>query len=157
MESVIGQMMMALLFGLIAAGVMALLLLTINGAGSKKTVLVKGIGSSIPTQRGGSLLPGLIIFLGTGAVAGLVYMLVGQQFWWYSPAGVLLYGALLGLARGLVTNGLLWMLAFDQNPKAHIVNAGKGVAAFHVLGQLVFGLVLSAAFGLTRIVPELAF
>lgn len=157
MENVIALTFMALFFGLIATGVMSLLLLAINAIGTENLYLVKGIGSSIPTQEGGSLVPGLFIFLVTGTVAGLIYMLVGQEFRWFSPAALLLFGLLLGVARGLVTNGLLWMVAFDQNPRAHIANAGKGVAACHFLGQVVFGLSLSVLFGLSRIVPNLAF
>lgn len=157
MENEIAKIMMALLFGWIAAGVMSLLLFAINKTGSLKSYLVKGIGSSIPTPQGGSMVPGFFIFLVTGAVTGLVYMLVGQEFRWFSPAGLLLFGAGLGLGRGLVTNGLLWMVAFDQAPKAHIVQAGGGVAAAHILGQVVYGLSLSALFGLSRIVDNLAF
>ena len=166
MENVFGYTFMALFYGSIATGAMSLLLLAFNRTGTTHAYLIKGIGSSIPTQEGGSLVPGLFIYLSTGAVAGLIYMLVGQEIrwgwtgpdlWWSKPAILLLFGALTGVARGLATNGLLWMVAFDQKPKAHIARAGLGVVAIHSLGQVVYGLSLSVLFGLTRIVGNLEF
>lgn len=149
--------LLALFFGLLGACVMSLALYALRASGVTRAEEIRGIGSAIPTQKGGSLVPGAFIHLGGGAAVGLIYFLMGQNFIWAGVWSLLLYGAVMGIARGLMVSGFLWMAAFDQQPSVHIAKAGLGIGACHLIGQLVYGLSLSVLFGLTRIVPELSF
>ena len=147
----------SLLFGLIATLLMSGLLYLTARSGVERSEWVRGVGSSIPTGTGGSLVPGASIHLVAGAVFGFVYLMIGQAFVWVSPAGLLAFGAGLGVARGLAVSAMLALVAFDQQPGAHMARAGFGVGACHVAGNIVYGLTLSLLFGASRIEAALAF
>ncbi len=147
----------ALLFGLIGTGVMSLLLYLVGQSGGDALANVRGIGSSIPAPRGGSQIPGAIIHIAAGLGFGLIFLAVGNAYVWYSPAGLLGFGAVLGIVKGIVVSILLALIAFDQEPLDFMQRAGGAVGTWHVLGHVVYGLCLSVLFGLTRVVSGLAF
>ncbi|HEX9844729.1 MAG TPA: hypothetical protein VGC20_18350 [bacterium] len=145
-----------LLFGLIGTGLMSLVLALVSQSGGA-AAQVKGIGSSIPTPVGGSQVPGAAVHIVGGIVFGYVYLGLGHSMGALVPASLLALGAGVGIVRGIAVSAVLGMLAFDQRPLERIQLAGAGVGTAHVLGNVLYGLVLSALYGLTRVDYLLSF
>lgn len=147
----------ALIFGLIGTGIMSLLLYLVGELGGVTGENVRGIGSSIPAPRGGSQIPGAMIHLAAGAGFGLLYLVFGGGYVWYSPAALLAFGAVTGIVRGIVVSCFLALIAFDQDPWDFMQRAGAAVGIWHVGGNVVYGLCVSLLFGLAKVDPNLGF
>jgi hypothetical protein len=146
----------SLLYGLVATGLMSLVLALVAQAGGA-AAQVKGIGSSIPTAVGGSQVPGAAVHILAGIVFAYVYMGLGHAWGVLVPWELLLLGAVVGVVRGLVVSAVLGTLAMDQRPLERMQLAGVGVGTAHVLANVLYGLCLAVLFGLTRVDFMLAF
>ncbi|HKI99692.1 MAG TPA: hypothetical protein VKB51_14555 [bacterium] len=136
-----------LLFGLVGTGVMSLVLYAIGQAEGPTAAMVRGVGSSITTPVGGSLVPGGAVHIVAGIVFAYLYMGLGHAWAPLAPSLLVLLGLVVGLARGIAVSAVLGMLAFDQDPLGRMSLAGPGVGAIHVLGTLLYGLSLSLLYG----------
>jgi hypothetical protein len=147
----------ALLFGAIATAIMSALLYGVGQAGGERMALVKGIGSAIPAPVGGSLTPGLVVHGAGGLFFALVYLWLGHAAGGLVPGQLLALGAGVGLLRGIATGLVLAALAFDQRPLEWMAQAGPGVGLVHTLAHVLYGLCVSALFGLLRVDALLSF
>ena len=151
------EFLYAALFGLVATAVMTSLLYLVNQSGSEMGTLVKGIGSAVPTPAGGSQTPGVLVHVIAGLAFAYLYEALGRELALPQPGQMLALGDAVGIVRGIVVSAVLALLAFDQEPMEHMTRAGMGVGTVHVLGNVVYGLCVSALFGLTRVEYVLAF
>jgi len=147
----------ALLYGLLGTALMSFVLYGVQQAGGPSAANVRGIGSSVPTPHGGSLVPGAAAHIVAGALFGLVYLGLGHAWASLAPGSLLALGIGVGLVRGLAVTGVLSLLAFDQRPMERIQLAGAGTFVVHALGNVVYGLALAVLFGLSRVDSALAF
>ena len=145
------------LFGLLATAVMTVLLYAISNSGNEGMAFVRGIGSAVPTQAGGSLTPGVVVHVLAGLVFAYLYAALGRQFAFEMPGQMLALGVVVGLLRGGAVSLVLAMLAYDQQPLEHIARAGRGVAGVHALGNVAYGLVVSLLFGLSSVEYALSY
>lgn len=146
-----------LLFGLIGTVVMTFVLYTAGQSGVGKAAMVKGVGSSIPTPVGGSLLPGAIVHVVAGILFGYVFWALGRAWAYLVPGELLALGVGVGIVRGVVVSIVLGLIAFDQRPLERMGEVGFGVGLTHVIGNVIYGLVVALLYGVTAVDFMLSF
>lgn len=147
------EFLISLIFGLIASGIMSLFLLLIHNADQPG---VHGIGSTVPRPDAWPKLTGPVVHFAVGMLMGLVYLALGGKFE-PSVGGLFVLGAIIGLLRGVVTSLVLTLIAVGENTMGRFRDAGPGVAAWHLVGNLLFGIALTVLFGVGGVVDILSF
>ena len=147
----------ALIIGLIGSGLMSLFLRTLARIGGQDAWPVFGVGSSIPTPTGGSLIPGTIGHLGAGMIFAYIYLALARQMTGMEPVDLLMLGGGVGILRGFAVSIFVALLAFDQAPLGHMIQAGPGPGIFHLVGNVIYGLLVSLMFGFSALEMAVAY
>lgn len=144
------------IFGLIATFLMSLFLKLMRGVNAPWAQEVYAIGSVVPKPAWGAGWPGMFVYLASALVGAFAYISLGTQGD-YTVATLLGFGVVAGVIRGGVCSMLLALLAAEQGPFLRFVQAGPGPGITHFAGNVLFGLIVSLLFGLSGVLPGLAF
>lgn len=104
--------------------------------------MVRAIGSIFTRSMESALLVGGILHTIAGIGFAMIYIIVMNLF---PPLGFLWtigLGALLGLAHGFAMSFILVATVAEHHPIATYRQAGMGVAVAHIMGHVVFGIVV---------------
>lgn len=137
------QLLLTAIMGVIAAWVMHAFMLAISHHHRVPVNLVEALGSLLTGKLEGAKRTGLIVHTIGGAIMGMLYGIVIWQIGLESAALTMLAGGILGLFHGLVACFSL-MLGLDElHPVEKYQQATLSVGFTHLVGHVVFGIVLA--------------
>lgn len=147
------NIILILLCGLTATFAMTVFMQWVHKAGYANADMVRAIGSLITKNYEKAFWPGVLIKFSTGALFGLLYAGVASVLPVPEITDSVLVIAMtsIGSFHGLAVGVLLTILVAEHHPLEQYRNAGGGVVLTHVLGHLVFGLVLGFLFAITDV------
>lgn len=135
----------AVMAGLLGAGAMWAVMRLIERAGPPTGGMVVAVGSLLTRKRENALPTGILVYLVSAGVFGLIYTLLmirlGMTAWPHS----FFTGAGFGLFHGLVVSlGLTWIVS-DNHPLEEFRNVTPIIFLSHFAGHIVFGGVVGIA------------
>lgn len=132
----------AVMAGLFGAGAMWAVMRLIERAGPPTGGMVVAVGSLLTKSRENALPTGILVYLVSAGVFGLIYTLLmirlGLTAWPHS----FFTGAGFGFFHGLVVSlGLTWIVS-DNHPLEEFRNVTPIIFLSHFAGHIVFGAVV---------------
>ena len=141
------DLLLTIVAGILATAVMSSFLFLIHWGGFANADMIRALGSLLTRSEDNALIPGLVIHFTSGVVFAFVY-LVFWSLWGFEALGTyLLLGAITGAAHGLVVSFLLVSLIAGHHPLPRFQEAGISVAFAHLLGHVVYGVVVGLIAG----------
>lgn len=132
----------AVLAGLLGAGAMWAVMKLIERAGPPTGGMVIAVGSLLTRSRENALPTGLLVYLLSAGVFGVVYTLLMVRLTLTAWPHALFTGAGFGLFHGLVVSlGLVWIVS-DNHPLTEFRKATPLIFLSHFAGHIVFGAVV---------------
>jgi hypothetical protein len=137
--------------GLIGTGGMTLVMWLIQKSGMANADMVRAIGSLFSRNLDESLSPGLIIHFIIGSLVAFIYVILISLFHPTSAAATIGTGAMIGLFHGVAFSFLLVVAVAEHHPLEHFRNAGLEVAVAHLVGHVIYGLLVGAVIGIAGV------
>ena len=137
--------------GLIGTGGMTLVMWLIHKSGMANADMVRAIGSLFSRNLDESLAPGLIIHFIIGSLIAFIYVILISLFHPTSVAATIGTGALIGIFHGVAFSFLLVIAVAEHHPLEEFRDAGLEVALSHLLGHVVYGLLVGAVIGIAGV------
>jgi uncharacterized membrane protein YagU involved in acid resistance len=142
-----GVYFLTLAAGIIATALMTVLLYSIHWRGFANADMLRALGSILTRSEQTSFLPGALLHFLFGIVFAFIYV----GFWSALPVSALwtylALGVIFGLGHGLVVSFALVVLVAEHHPLQRYQQAGMGVAIAHLLGHVLYGLVVGLLAG----------
>ena len=139
-----GVYLLTLATGLVATFLMTLVLYSIHWRGFANADMLRALGSILTRSEQTALIPGTVLHFLFGIVFAFIYV----GFWSSLPISALwtylALGAIFGLGHGLVVSFALVVLVAEHHPLERFQRVGMGVAVAHLIGHVVYGLVVGA-------------
>lgn len=135
--------------GFIATGGITLVLWLIDKSGWTNADMVRAIGSLFTKSYENALRVGLIIHFTMGIIISAVYLHFLALLNLPSLTSVVFVGGIIGFVHGFVFSFGLVIMA-ENHPVEKFKEADFEVAVAHILGHIVYGLLIGAIFGLLR-------
>ena len=145
------QVVKTIFAGIIGTGGMSLFMWLITRSGMTNADMIRAIGSIFTHSYENSFKPGLIIHLITGTIIAFIYILLINLFSPTSIAYFILTGAMIGLFHGVAFSFLLVVSVAEHHPLERFREAGSEVAVAHLVGHIIYGLIVGTAVGLLNI------
>ena len=145
------QVVKTIFAGIIGTGGMSLFMWLITRSGMANADMIRAIGSIFTHSYENSFKPGLIIHLITGTIIAFIYILLINLFSPTSIAYFILTGAMIGLFHGVAFSFLLVVSVAEHHPLERFREAGSEVAVAHLVGHIIYGLIVGTAVGLLNI------
>lgn len=140
-----------ILAGLLATLVMCAFLELVTRSKLANADMIRAIGSIFTGSYENSLKPGLIIQFGSGVVFSFIYFGV-LSFFSTGPSVVgAVMGAVIGLFHGIVVGLGIVVSVAEHHPLPRFRQAGFMVAASHVFGHMIYGLIIGMIFAASGI------
>ena len=139
------------LAGVIGTVGMSLALWGITQTGIANAAMIRAIGSMFTHSYEDSFSPGLIIHFIAGVIIAFIYVALISLLSPQSLAGTIAYGVMIGLAHGVAFGFLLVVSVAEHHPLEQFRSAGLEVAIAHLVGHVIYGVLVGAIVGLTRI------
>ncbi len=142
--------LMPIVAGLIATGGMTAFLWAINRTGWTNADMVRAVGSLVTKSYDNGLRVGLVIHFVNGIIFAAVYLHLLSTLhltnWGFEIFG----GGVIGLFQGFV---VAWgIIRFShRHPVEQFKEADYKVALAHLVGHVIYGLLIGAIFGLMRL------
>lgn len=135
---------MIVLSGFVGTSSMTIFLWLITAYGISNVDMVRALGSSITHDESNAFLPGLLVHYSAGLMFSFLYVFIFNIIPELSRYlfGYIMAGGLLGFVHGLVFALLLMIVVAEHHPLAKYKKAGFGVATYHFLGHIIYGLTL---------------
>ena len=137
--------------GLIATTLMSLFMELITKAGIADADMIRAVGSILTKSYEDSFQTGLIIQFGFGIFFSFIYFFIFGYFVPVNLGIAIMSGFAMGFFHGMVVSLGIVVVIAEHHPVEKFKNAGLGVAAGHVGGHIIYGLVLGAIYGMTGI------
>ena len=145
------NVILTILAGLIGTGGMTLAMWLIHKSGMANADMVRAIGSLFSRDLDESLTPGLIIHFVIGALIAFIYVILISLFHPTSVAATIGTGAMIGVFHGVAFSFLLVVAVAEHHPLEHFRNAGLEVALAHLVGHIVYGLLVGTVIGIAGV------
>ena len=142
--------LMPIFAGFIATGGMTAFLWTINKTGWTNADMVRAIGSLVTKSHENALRVGLIIHFVTGMTIATLYLHTLSLLYLSSLVAEILMGGVLGFFQGFVVGWGIIRFA-HRHPVEPFQKADYQVAIAHIIGHIVYGLLIGAVFGIMRL------
>ncbi len=142
--------LMPIFAGFIATTGITAVLWAINKTGWTNADMVRAIGSFFTKSQKNALGIGLAIHFVNGIIIAAVYL---HALSILRPANFgleIYFGGLIGFGQGLIVGWCIVRFA-DVHPVEQFQDADFQVAAAHVAGHIVYGMLMGAAFGTMRL------
>ena len=135
------------IIGFLATSTMITFMWLVTGLTAVKCDMVRAVGSLYTHRPETALGPGLLMQYTAGTIMTYIYgiflnLMPSNIGYVFSGMG-LLFGAVHGVAVSLILASLLK----DQHPIADYQHVSGRVAFVHVLGHMLFGLIIGSLFG----------
>ncbi len=141
------DLLQTIVAGILATAVMSSVLYLFHWRGFANADMIRALGSLLTRSEDNALILGLAIHFTSGVVFAFVY-LVFWSLWGIEALGTYVaLGAFTGAAHGLVVSFLLVSLIAGHHPLPRFQEAGIGVAVAHLLGHVVYGVVVGLVAG----------
>ncbi|MEM7009063.1 MAG: DUF6789 family protein [Thermodesulfobacteriota bacterium] len=140
----------------IAAGIvgttgMSLVMWFITSTGLANAAMIRAIGSMFTKSYENALGPGLLLHYISGILFAFLYVLLISLLSPDSLVGAIGAGAMIGIFHGVAFAFLLVIMVAEHHPIEQFRNAGFEVAIAHLVGHLVYGLLVGTVVGITGI------
>ena len=139
------------LAGVIGTAGMSIALWGISHTGIANASMIRAIGSLFTRSYEDSFGLGLTVHFIVGIIIAFVYIALISLFEPESLAGAIAYGGMIGLAHGVAFGFLLVVAVAEHHPLEQFRKAGLEVAIAHLIGHVVYGVLVGAVVGLTGI------
>ncbi|MEM7008153.1 MAG: hypothetical protein AAF462_03380 [Thermodesulfobacteriota bacterium] len=137
--------------GLIATGLMSLLLTFITRSKFANADMVRAIGSLYTGSYENALVPGLVIQFSSGIIFAFLYFMVMNFFFTPTLLSGILGGLIIGLAHGIIVAFALVITVAEHHPVEKFRQAGLTVASSHIAGHVIFGLTVGVIYAASKI------
>ncbi len=147
MESIL----VIILSGILGTGGMSLVMWLITRSGLANADMIRAVGSIYTRSYENALLPGIIMHFTAGIIFAFLYVLFLSLFSLGSVGAYIGMGAMTGVFHGLVVSFLLVVSVAEHHPLEQFQKAGAEVAVAHLVGHIIYGLIVGAVIGIAGI------
>ncbi len=140
-----------ILSGILGTSGMSFVMWLITRSGLANADMIRAIGSIYTRSYGNALIPGIIIHYTAGVVIAFFYAAFLSIFSLGSVGSYIGIGAMVGVFHGLVVSFLLVVLVAEYHPLEQFQKAGSEVATAHMVGHIIYGLIVGMVIGIARI------
>lgn len=151
MDHIIVIVLQTILAGILGTVGMTFVMWLINRSRLANADMMRAIGSLYTRSYENSLLPGFIIHFGVGSIIAFLYTAFLSIFYLRSVIALSALGGMLGLLHGLVVSFVLVVLVAENHPLEQFQKAGSEVVVAHMVGHIIYGLIVGAMIGITGI------
>ena len=144
-------LIITVLAGVIGTAGMSTLLWGITRSGIANAAMIRAIGSLFTQTYEHSFRPGLAAHFVVGIIIAFVYVALISLFAPTSLAGAIALGGMIGFAHGVAFGFTLVVAVAEHHPLEQFRNAGLEVAVAHLLGHVVYGVLVGLVVGLTGV------
>jgi hypothetical protein len=130
---------------------MSALMWIITRSGLANADMIRAIGSIFTRSYENAFVPGLIVHFGVGSIIGFFYILLINLLSPQSLISFISTGAMIGLFHGIAFSFLLVVSVAEHHPLERFREAGLEVAIAHLVGHVVYGLIVGAIAGILQI------
>jgi uncharacterized membrane protein YagU involved in acid resistance len=145
------KVILTIIAGLIGTGGMTLVMWLIQKSRMANADMVRAIGSIFSRNLDESLAPGLIIHFIAGSLIAFIYVILISLFHPTSVAATIGTGAMIGLFHGVAFSFLLVVTVAEHHPLEDFRNAGLEVALAHLVGHIIYGLLVGTVIGIAGV------
>jgi hypothetical protein len=135
------------LAGLVGAACMALFMTGLTRMRVVNADMIRAIGSLFSGSKEAALPVGGLVHAVSGVVFAMIYAKILGLFsvhgFWYTTA----MSGLIGFLHGFVVFFLLINMVAEHHPLPEFREVGVGVAAAHLVGHIIYGLVVGMILG----------
>ena len=149
------EILLILLTGLLATGVMSVTLYMIHWRGFAEADMIRAVGSIITRNEANALPVGIALHFFFGIVFAFVYVVIWSTLPIDAFSHYVILGLISGFAHGLVVSFMLVVLVAEHHPLERFQQAGMGIALAHLAGHIVYGLLVGIITGLYLVRLEL--
>ena len=137
--------------GLVSTAVMCGFLELVTKSKLANADMIRAIGSMFTSSYENALKPGLIIQFSFGVVFAFIYFGVLSFFSAGNPAIAIVGGIVIGFFHGMVVGLSIVISVAEHHPLERFREAGFTVAAAHLFGHMVYGLMIGIIFAITGV------
>lgn len=139
------------LAGVIGTAGMSIALWGISHTGIANAAMIRAIGSLFTRSYEDSFGLGLTVHFIVGIILAFIYIALISLFEPESLAGAIAYGGMIGLAHGVAFGFLLVVAVAEYHPLEQFRKVGLEVAIAHLIGHVIYGVLVGAVAGLTGV------
>jgi len=151
MNPIIVIVLLTILAGILGTAGMTFVMWLIHRFGLANADMIRAIGSLYTRSYENSLLPGVIIHFGIGSILAFIYTAFLSIFYLRSVIALTGLGGMLGLLHGLAVSFALVALVAEHHPLEYFQKVGSEVVVAHMVGHIIYGLIVGAVIGITGI------
>jgi len=137
--------------GILGTGGMSFVMWLITRSGIANADMIRAIGSIFTRSYENAFTLGLIIHFAAGIVIAFFYVVLISFFSPNSVASSIGAGAMIGLFHGVAFSFLLVVSVAEHHPLEKFREAGSEVAIAHLVGHIIYGLVVGTLVGILGI------
>ncbi len=130
---------------------MSIALWGISYAGIAHAPMIRAIGSLFTRSYEDSFGLGLTVHFIVGIILAFIYIALISLLEPATLAGAIAYGGMIGLAHGVAFGFLLVVAVAEHHPLERFRKAGLEVATAHLIGHVIYGVLVGAVVGLTGV------
>jgi len=145
------SILIIILSGILGTGGMSLVMWLITRSGLANADMVRAVGSIYTRSYENALLPGIIMHFTAGIIFAFLYVVFLSLFSLGSVGAYIGMGAMTGVFHGLVVSFLIVVLVAEHHPIEQFQKAGSEVAVAHLVGHIIYGLIVGAVIGIAGI------
>jgi len=121
----------------------------ITKTGLTNADMVRAIGSIFTRSLESSTMVGFFVHYTAGIAFALAYIIIFNVFGVVGFLTVTIAGMILGFIHGFVVSFLLVVSVAEHHPLEEFRKAGFSVAAAHIVGHIVYGILVGAVVGIS--------
>ncbi len=141
------SILVIILSGILGTSGMSLVMWLITRSGLTNADMIRAVGSIYTRSYKNALLPGIIMHFTAGIIFAFLYVVFLSLFSLGSVGAYIGMGAMTGVFHGLVVSYLLVVSVAEHHPLEQFQKAGSEVAAAHLFGHIIYGLIVGAVIG----------
>jgi len=145
------SILIIILSGILGTGGMSLVMWLITRSGLANADMVRAVGSIYTRSYENALIPGFIMHFAAGIIFAFLYVVFLSLFSLGSVGAYIGMGAMTGVFHGLVVSFLIVVLVAEHHPIEQFQKAGSEVAVAHLVGHIIYGLIVGAVIGIAGI------
>ena len=142
------SILVIILSGILGTSGMSLVMWLITRSGLANADMIRAIGSIYTRSYGNAFIPGIVIHFTAGIVIAFFYAAFLSLFSLSSVGSYIGIGAMVGVFHGLVVSFLLVVLVAEHHPLEQFRKGGSEVAVAHLVGHIIYGLIVGAVIGI---------
>jgi len=144
---VAGELAQIVFGGLVATAAMTGILYVITTSGKANADMVRALGSLLTKSLDNAMAAGFVFHFLGGAFWAVVYTLFLTAFQSPDIFTMTVLGGALGLFHGVIFALAMVIFVAENHPVERFREAGPRVAVAHLIGHIVYGIVLGAWIG----------